>query len=158
MKLFNFDSCPYSDRNGGYGGAAGEKDGVFFENARWMIKYPKTLVGMHMQEKLGKTSLTPLSEYIGSHIYQILGYSVHETLLGKRNGMIVVACKDFCDDYSKLFEIRTIKNVYLKQLSKTEGISPRFTGDDRLVDLNTLFIQMDKNPRLLNIKGLKERF
>jgi len=45
---------------------------------------------------------SPLSEYIGSHIFQILGYDVHETLLGvcfdgKRN-KVVCACKDFIND------------------------------------------------------------
>ena len=45
---------------------------------------------------------SPLSEYIGSHIYEILGYDVHKTILGicndgKRN-KVVCACKDFIKD------------------------------------------------------------
>ena len=45
---------------------------------------------------------SPLSEYIGSHIYEILGYDVHKTVLGicndgKRN-KVVCACKDFIND------------------------------------------------------------
>ena len=45
---------------------------------------------------------SPLSEYIGSQIYKILGYEVHETILvvcfdGKRE-KIVCACKDFIND------------------------------------------------------------
>ena len=30
----------------------------------------------------------PLSEYIGSHIYEILGIDVHQTILGIRNGKL----------------------------------------------------------------------
>ena len=45
---------------------------------------------------------SPLSEYIGSHIYEILGYDVHKTILGvcndgKRN-KVVCAGKDFIKD------------------------------------------------------------
>jgi len=53
---------------------------------------------MRKSDKLEKNSLTPLSEFLGSHIYAILGYPVHETLLGYRKGKIVVACKDFSLD------------------------------------------------------------
>ena len=38
---------------------------------------------------------SPISEYLGSHIYKILGFDVHDTILGYANGKNVVACKDF---------------------------------------------------------------
>lgn len=45
---------------------------------------------------------SPLSEYLGSHIYQMLGYEAHETLLGicfdGRRNKVVCACKDFISD------------------------------------------------------------
>lgn len=158
MNLIDFDSCPYSDRNGGYGGAAGDKDGILFQGERWMVKYPKDLFGMRKSDKLEKSSLTPLSEFLGSHIYGILGYPVHETLLGERNGKIVVACKDFCQEGERLFEIRTIKNVHLKEVAAKAGLSPLATGEDQMIDLKTLFVHMDVNPELRDILGLKERF
>lgn len=158
MELIDFDSCPYSDRNGGYGGAAGDKDGIIFRGKRWMVKYPKDLFGMRKSDKLEKNSLTPLSEFLGSHIYGLLGYPVHETLLGKRNGKIVVACKDFCQSGERLFEIRTIKNVHLKEVAAKAGLAPLATGEDRMIDMKTLFVHMDENPELRDIRGLKERF
>ena len=38
---------------------------------------------------------SPVSEYIGSHIYQSMGFPVHETKLGTYQNKVVVACKDF---------------------------------------------------------------
>ena len=53
---------------------------------------------MRGKANLSPLSLTPLSEYLGSHIYSILGYPAHETILGVRDGLLVVACKDFCEE------------------------------------------------------------
>ncbi len=39
-----------------------------------------------------KYSTSSLSEFIGSHIYRILGYPVHETQLGYDEDMLVVLC------------------------------------------------------------------
>jgi len=38
---------------------------------------------------------SPLSEYLGSKIYEALGIPVHETVLGIRKNKVVVACRDF---------------------------------------------------------------
>lgn len=46
MSLVNFDSCPYSAKHGMYGGNAGDKDGVIYSDAEWIIKYPKATVNM----------------------------------------------------------------------------------------------------------------
>lgn len=51
---------------------------------------------------------SPLSEYIGSQIYQSLGIPVHETMLGIRDNKLVVACKDF-DPLHRLVEYGQIK-------------------------------------------------
>ena len=36
-----------------------------------------------------------ISEYLGSHIFELLGFDVHRTFLGVYQGQNVVACKDF---------------------------------------------------------------
>lgn len=36
-----------------------------------------------------------VSEFIGSHIFELLGFNAHKTILGFYNGEEVVACKDF---------------------------------------------------------------
>ncbi len=76
IEIRNLDSCPYSSRNGSYGGAAGDKDGIILNDENWIVKYPKSNVGMSKISKLAKFSCGPLSEFIGSHIYEILGYDV----------------------------------------------------------------------------------
>lgn len=45
-----------------------------------MVKYPKSTKLMNVDGMSYTTS--PLSEYIGSQIYKILGYDVHETIQG----------------------------------------------------------------------------
>ncbi len=39
-----------------------------------------------------------ISEYLGSHIYDLLGFNSQETYLGTYKGEYVVACKDFITD------------------------------------------------------------
>lgn len=36
-----------------------------------------------------------ICEFLGSHIFEMLGVDVHKTYLGKYKGEFVVACKDF---------------------------------------------------------------
>ena len=84
MEILDLSNADYSNRNGSYGGRAGDKDGIVIDGEPWIAKYPKSNEGMEKSDKLSKTSQTPLSEYIGSHIYEILGYPVHKTLLGIR--------------------------------------------------------------------------
>jgi len=76
-----------------YGGDAGPKYPITFDKNIWMIKYPKNTKTYNKPQISYTTS--PLSEYIGSKVYESLGIPVHETLLGTRNGKVVVACKDF---------------------------------------------------------------
>ena len=158
MKIYDFNDCPYSSRNGYYGGAAGDKDGILIDGESWICKYPKPTVGMRGTANLAPYASTPLSEYLGSHIYQILGYPVHETVLGIRDGFLVVACKDFCDDDERLFEIRTLKNIHITEMREELGLDLHETGDDHLVSLSELFVHFEHNPEMKNIEGLQERF
>ncbi len=158
MKLFDLDACPYSGRNGSYGGAAGDKDGVLIDGEPWILKYPRPNLGMDKIERLAPFSLTPLSEYLASHIYGILGFDVHETILGKRNGFLVVACKDFCKGNSRLFEMRTVKNVHIVELNEKYGVELHETGDDFMIDLRELFVHFALNPELKELPGVSRRF
>lgn len=158
MKIYDLSRNKYSNRNGYYGGAAGDKDGIIIDNAPWICKYPKSTVGMRGGANLSPFSLTPISEYLGSHIFDILGYPVHETMLGIRDGLLVVACKDFCNENERLFEIRTLKNIHLTEMRATLNLDLHETGDDHLVNLHELFIHFAHNPEMKNIPGLRERF
>jgi hypothetical protein len=108
MRIVDLNDCKYSIKNGSYLGASGSKDGIIYNDKEWLVKYPLNIRGY---DRTGGASYStsPLSEYIGSHIYEILGYDVHETILGERNNKIVVACCDFTNG-GNLLTIRAIKN------------------------------------------------
>ena len=42
MEIFDFSNAEYSNRNGSYGGAAGDKDGIVINGEPWIAKYPKS--------------------------------------------------------------------------------------------------------------------
>lgn len=123
IKIQDLNNFPLSDRHGSYGGMAGSKDGLLIDGEYWMVKYPKSTRGM--RPPVPSYTSSPLSEYIGSHVYGILGYDVHETFLGFRNDKIVVACKDFCNSLGDLRERILVRKAVSKLLqnpySKLEG-------------------------------------
>ena len=100
-KIVDFTNTDLSPRNLEYGGRAGEKRGIIYNNEFWFLKFPKNSFGMNNIKGLSYVN-SPLSEYIGSNIYKILGYDVHETILGTffdgKKNKVVCACKDFIKD------------------------------------------------------------
>ncbi|MDD3417497.1 MAG: CtkA family protein [Lachnospiraceae bacterium] len=156
MEIINLDNCEFSRKNGTYGGAAGNKDGVIYNGKYWLIKYPKNIMGL---ERTGEASYStsPLSEFLGSHIFDILGYDVHETMLAARAGKIVVACKDFAIE-DDLIEIRTIKNHANGELAQLLEEDFSSTGSDHVVALKELLLHLNNNTILKNVEGIKERF
>ena len=91
-----------------------EKTSALFEGAVYMFKPAE--IGLNGYEA------TSESEYIGSHIYQILDIPAHETLLVMYKGRPGVFCKDFIansKDDLVLYEFASIaKDYFIK-----EGIS-----------------------------------
>lgn len=157
MKIYNLKNMPYSDRHGMYGGMAGDKDGILINNEYWIVKYPKperefeTPIGMSY-------NTSPLSEYIGSHIYDILEIPVHQTILGIRNEKIVVACKDFCKSRGQLTEMRTIKNAANKELEDILEHEMHYSSVGERVNLNELLLHLDNNPILQKCPDIKNFF
>lgn len=101
MEIIDFTNATLSSRNLEYAGRAGEKRGIIYNNENWFLKFAKNTLGMDKVNGLSCVT-SPLSEFIGSQIYKILGYDVHDTILGvyndgKRN-KVVCACKDFIKD------------------------------------------------------------
>ncbi len=157
MRIFDFSSCDFSDRNGTYGGNSGDKEGVLIKGEPWIIKYPKKGSRLNNVSDL-LYSTTPESEYIGSHIYEILGYPVHKNLLGIKNNHVVVACKDLCEENTRLVEFRQLKNTYNKVLNEKLDLSLSSTGSEHFVSLNEILIHLEYNPSINKISGIKERF
>lgn len=153
MELINFDKCEAT--LGTFGGNAGKKIEIIYNNARWIVKYPQSTKGM--DNVLVSYTNSPLSEYIGSHIYEMLGIPVHETLLGERNGKVVVACKNFLEDGDRLIDFKHIKNMYDPNL---EEITERDTsnGSSGGTDLSVILEEIENNIITSKIEGIKERF
>lgn len=156
MQITDFNSFPESIRHGTYGGQAGNKDGILYGSEPWILKYPKSTRFTDTQNLSYVSS--PLSEYIGSRIYGILGIPVYETRLGTKRGKIVVACRDFRKDDQILAEVRMIKNTANKELEELldTKLHQSCTGDR--MNLNELMLHLDHNDLLMSTPGTKERF
>ena len=154
---FNENEINYM-KAGSYGGNAGNKDAIFWNDDTWIIKYPKSTKSMDVEGISYTTS--PLSEYIGSHIYDILGIDVHKTELGIRNNKVVVACKDFCGEGEVLKEYRTIKNTVSKFLARELDEQTELTEDSSglKANLNELLLHFKYNDILKSVDGVEDRF
>ena len=159
IKMIDFTNCELSSRNLEYGGRAGEKKGIIYNNDFWFLKFPKNTLGMDKIKGLSYVT-SPLSEYIGSNIYHILGYDAHETILGicfdgKRN-KVVCACKDFIkDDKNELL----IPYTALRNDTNPELMNRREDNSSLSAsNINEIIFQLDHNSVLKNIENAKGRF
>ena len=74
-------------RNGKYYGGSERKEEISINGEDYMLKFQKkTAFGMRNNH---------ISEFLGSHIFEICELETHKTYLGYRDGEEVVACKDF---------------------------------------------------------------
>lgn len=156
--IVDFSNCLLSNRNLQYAGRAGEKRGIIYDGENWFLKFPKNTLGMRKTGTLSYVT-SPLSEYIGSHIYQILGYDVHETILGicfdGKRYKVVCACKDFIKDEKNelLIPYTALRN------DTNEAVMNR--NDDNVVsasNLEEIIFQLDNNTVLSKINEAKRRF
>ena len=157
IDLVNFTNCIISSRNLEYGGRAGEKKGIIFDNSFWFLKFPKTTSGMRDVNITYTTS--PLSEFIGCQIFRILGYDVQDTLLGicfdGTYNKVVCACKDFIlnEKEEKLIPYTSLRNdadpaVMGNNSSRNQSAS----------NIKEIIYQLENNTALKSIPGCKERF
>lgn len=156
-KIYNLSDCQYSNRHGTYGGAAGDKDGILINGDYWIVKYPKPEREFDAPINMSYNT-SPVSEYIGSHIYETLGIPVHQTILGVRNNKLVVACKDFCEFRGQLTEMRTIKNGANHELEQILDREMHYSSTGERVNLNEMLLHLEHNPILQMCDGVKERF
>ena len=154
IKIENFDLLNHSGIS--YGGHGGSKRGIIMNGERWFLKYPKSTKSMGIDGL--SYSTTPISEYLGSHIYESIGLDVHKTKLGYANGKIVVACKDFLDSNEVIIDYNMIKNEYDENIEKaTEQLS--LSSDINLNnDLEEILLIMEQNSYFKSIPELKMRF
>ena len=140
-----------------YGGHAGNKLGVVIDGENWFLKFPKSTKDLLRKVDISYTT-SPLSEYIGSHIYKSLGIPVHETMLGIKDEKLVVACKDFRKnqiDY-RLDDYNSIKNDYVEGLEKK--LESTSSSNPHAINIDETIIIMNNNPLFNRVAGLKDRF
>ena len=155
-EIIDLSKCKLNERAGTYGGKAGFKDAIVYNNEYWIVKYPQSTKGFRVRDVSYTTA--PLSEYIGSQVYQKLGYDTHDTILGCRNNKIVVACKDFCKKEGALREIRTLKNLANEKLEEKLNQSFNSTGSSHFVDLEETLLHIKYNDILSKVPGIEKRF
>lgn len=152
MELINFDNFKQNQRM--YGGTAGRKMGITYNGKDYLVKFPGNLKEQKMKNINLSYSNSPVCEYIGSKIYEIVGLPVHNTILGIRNNKIVVACEDFLQDGDRLYEFDKIKVTFEPHFLDSNGNETNGVG----VDLYEIMMTIQDHPFLQDVPGVKEHF
>ena len=115
MKEIDFTNCkPYPKV---YGGANGSKRAIEYKNELYMLKFPPK---PKVNNDISYTN-SCFSEHISCQILKSLDLNSQDTLLGKFNDKVVVACKDFtsdllCKEY-EFYDFASLKNSVIDSSS-----------------------------------------
>lgn len=74
MQMVDFNQYVQNQRM--YGGTAGRKMGIVYEGKNYILKFPGNLKEQRMKNIQLSYSNSPVCEYIGSRIYELLGFPV----------------------------------------------------------------------------------
>lgn len=115
----DFTNLPRKNKT--YAGANGSKIAVVLDGKQYMLKFPAVpSINKEMSYANGC-----ISEYLGSHLFEIAGIPVQETLLGTftKNGKekIVVACRDFTTYETVLQDFASLKNTIIDSVHNGYG-------------------------------------
>lgn len=136
-----------------YGGHAGQKKCILDESGdRWMLKFPEPTA--RLNGNIASYSTSPVSEWLGSHIYASLGLPVHETALGFFNEKVVCACKDFTYPGKTPLMFDNLKGSLSDQL-------PNFSdrpSDGRSLKLSDILAAIDSIDVPIPKDAMRERF
>ncbi len=152
MELINFNNFQQNQRM--YGGTAGRKMGIFYNGKDYLLKFPGNLKEQQMKNINLSYSNSLVCEYIGSKIYELVGLPAHNTVLGTRNGKVVVACEDFLQDGDRLYEFDKIKVTFEPHFLDSNGNETNGVG----VDLYEIMMTIKEHPFLQDISGVIEHF
>lgn len=108
-------------RKKAYGGANGSKLSIIYNNELYMLKLPSHAL---KNRNISYTN-SCTSEYLGCHIFNMLGVKAQETILGKYEfhgkARSVVACKDFTSANTTIVDFASIKNQIIDSISNGYG-------------------------------------
>ena len=117
--MLDFTNLPTKKK--AYGGANGSKLSVIYNDELYMLKLP---MYASKNPNLSYTN-SCTSEYLGCHIFNMLGIKAQETLLGtyKYHDKVktVVACKDFTFPGVVILDFASIKNQIIDSASNGYG-------------------------------------
>ena len=142
--MIDFTNLP--TRKKAYGGANGSKLSVIYNNELYMLKLP-----MHALKNPNLSCTNSCtSEYLGCHIFNMLGVKAQETLLGEYeyHGKVrtVVACKDFASPGIVIMDFASVKNQIIDSASNGYG-----------TELSDILDTIEKQT-VIDPKELKEHF
>ena len=150
---FVLDITNLKQNNRLYGGAAGQKIGVTYDNSDWIVKFPGNLKGRDLKNIVLSCSNSPICEYIGSHIYEFLDIPVHETKLAHRGSKLVVMCKDFTC-HKRLYHFSEIKATFEPAFTDLDGNETDGCG----TDLDEALLVIRNHPIFQNVENVEDRF
>lgn len=136
-----------------YGGATGSKIAVEYNGSVWLLKGCERLHDKKLKNVEISYANDPITEYIGSHIYEIFGFHVHNTLLGMFKNRLCVLCSD--DAYPcRLFEFREFRNAIFDD----DVVQPSSGMSTSLSDIMQVIALSDKLPKEDALKRFWQMF
>jgi len=128
---YNLSKCYY--------GGTERKLAIEISGQGYMLKFQK-------YSEFGP-SFNHVSEYLGSHIFELLGFKVQETMLGQYNGENVVACKNFVPSGAQFVPFNDVGESTLEQDKDTY----RYTYED-------ITRMLEDNRKMTNVEETIEVF
>ena len=123
-----------------------KKKTLIYNGKKYLVKFPDPI-----REKNKNISYinNAFSEYVGSNIFRIIGFTVQNTILGtyKYNGKekIVCACEDFTDENHMLYEF--------------ESLALSANPDKKIeTELSDIMEVIEETKRMITEDNIKEKF
>ncbi|MEG1536291.1 MAG: HipA domain-containing protein [Clostridia bacterium] len=126
------DYSKYKPTDTYYSGSE-KKIGIVIDGSEYMLKFQKkTAFGLRFNH---------ISEYLGSHIFELLGFDAQKTFLGTYKGEQVVACKNFVSDNTGFVPFNDVGESTLDQDKETYqydyiDIMQMLHDNSKLTDVN----------------------
>ena len=120
-----------------------QKTRIVYRGEDYILKFGETVIAPGNSLE-GSYRHTPVSEWIGCHLFAELGIPAQETLIGEYDGREVVACKDFVIPLGPdktLVQFRSLENMVIS--SSERGRSPRLADLEKIFDTHPFFSNTD---------------
>ncbi len=133
------DYSVYPIDNNVFFSGAEDKAQITINGQRYIIKYQRN-------SEVGMT-FSHVSEYLGSHVFELLGIPVQDTFLGTYNGKNIVLLKHFCADGEILVHFNGVGESTLEEDKEMYQYSYE--------DIQRMLIE---NKKFTNVKETIDRF